>query len=90
MLSVGLWIALGVAVLVGICHLAFLGEAIWVTYQMLRGRRPDIRKGAWLASASVLGDAIMDTINRQSALDDEHLMHDTNNHDEISDHHTGG
>jgi hypothetical protein len=77
-----LWIILGVALLIGICHLAFLIEAISVTYQMLKGRHPNIRKGAFLGTASILSDATIETINYQSALDHEHAM------DEIGSSHS--
>jgi hypothetical protein len=86
-MSVYLWVLLGFAVLVGVCRLAFLGEAISVTYQMLKGRRPNIRKGAFWGTASILSDATIQTINYQSALDYDHAMHESNGHDGISSHH---
>ncbi|WP_395089212.1 hypothetical protein [Armatimonas sp.] len=80
-MSIYLWVALGIVTLIGICHLALLVEAISATYQMLRGRRPDIRKGAWLASGSILHDSIVDTINYQSALDHEQAQHSLDHSD---------
>jgi hypothetical protein len=80
------WIVLGVVVLIGLSHLAFLIEAISVTYQMLKGRRPDIRKGALWGTGSILSEATIQTINYQSALDHEHTLNEINSghHDGIS------
>lgn len=80
------WIVLGTLVLVGLSHLAFLIEAISVTYQMLKGRRPDIRKGALWGTASILNEATIQTIHYQSALDHEHTLQEINSghHDGIS------
>ncbi|WP_309714521.1 hypothetical protein [Armatimonas sp.] len=83
-MSVYLWILLGVAVLIGVCRLAFLAEAISVTYQMLKGRHPNIRKGAFWGTASILSEATIQTINYQRALDHEHAMNESNGHDGIS------
>lgn len=80
------WIVLGCVALVGLSRIAFLMEAISVTYQMLKGRRPDIRKGALWGTASILSEATIQTINYQSALDHEHAMHESDgaSHDGIS------
>jgi hypothetical protein len=81
-MSICLWGALGVAIFVGACKLAFLIQAISVTYQMLKGRCPDIRKGAWWASGSILSEAIVKTIHYQTALDQEHQAHSGTEHRE--------
>ena len=87
-MTIVLWLGLGVVLLIGLCHLAFLIEAISVTYQMLKGRRPDIRKGALWGTASILSEATIETINNQSALDHEHALHgnDSGHHDSIDPH----
>lgn len=53
-----LWI--GVAIF-GICALgglSFVIQAIWVTYQMLRGLKPDVRRGALLGALSIVGESV--------------------------------